>query len=86
MTTSSARYLKRYLGMLGLAIVMLVAGVASRAAGAPFFVLFIFLGLMVVCAVVGFRFVLVARTKQREELSQLRAGLAQPRRDRPDLP
>jgi uncharacterized membrane protein len=86
--STSTRYGRRFLAMTVLAVLLLVAGVASRGAGAPFIVFFIFLGLMVVCLLAGFRILLVARARLREELSQAgpRTGLAQPRRDGRSLP
>lgn len=72
----SLRFLRAGLGMIILGLAMFAAAVATGAAGSPKILSGAFLVLMVLCAVLGFTFGLVARAKGRVEIEQLRAQAA----------
>lgn len=72
----SVRFLRAGFRMILVGMAMFAAAVAIGAAGGPKILSGIFMVLMVVCAAVGSVFGLIARSKGRVEIEQIKAQAA----------
>lgn len=82
----AARKLWISTGLHGAAAVMLIAGLVSRGMGAPFAVFFIFLGLLVVCGLLGISFAVAGARQLKRENYGISVRPIPPGQNRHDLP